>query len=305
MSMPTRAFWTTLGILILTQSALRAPSQPAMPAGQLVREVVSKELNDHQRHGYWRYWVEQRTQAGTRVEEQVETIDGPVARLTLNNGRALTPDAQQQEQNRLQHLLNSPEEQRLHLKQYEEGEERIGRILALLPDAFLYEYDGEENGCHRLRFHPNPDYAASSIEARIFHAMSGTIWLDTRAKRLARLEGRVDENVDFGFGILGRLYKGGWFRLVRVQASATDWKTESLEVHMNIRALLVKTFARETSEVRGGFVPIPAGIHLAQGLALLNQSQIQAEAQSRYPSLVGVGDSIVIPMVLAMRPEVN
>jgi hypothetical protein len=74
---------------------------------------------------------------------------------------------------------------------------------------------------------------------------------------------------------------------------------------MNIRALLVKTFARETSEVRGGFVPIPAGIHLAQGLALLNQSQIQAEAQSRYPSLVGVGDSIVIPMVLAMRPEVN
>ncbi len=156
------------------------------------------------------------------------------------------------------------------MKQYDEDEERIGRILALLPDAFVYEYGGEENGCYRLRFHPNPDYSAGTIEARIFHAMSGTMWIDARAKRLARLEGRIDENVDFGFGILGRLNKGGWFRLVRVQVSATDWKTESLEVHMSIRALLVKSFARETSEVRGGFAPVPAGMSLTCGLALLN-----------------------------------
>ncbi len=43
------------------------------------------------------------------------------------------------------------------MKQYDEDEERIGRILALLPEAFVYEYDGEENGCYRLRFRPNPD----------------------------------------------------------------------------------------------------------------------------------------------------
>ena len=199
-------------------------------------------------------------------------------------------------------LLDSPDEQARHLKQYDEDEERIGRILALLPDAFVYEYDGEENGCYRLRFHPNPDYSAHSIEARIFHAMSGTLWVDARAKRLARLEGRVDDNVDFGFGILGRLYKGGWFRLVRTQVSATDWKTESLEVHMNIRALLVKTFARETSEMRGGFVPVPAGMRLAQGLALLNQSQAQAEVQPRSPSRTGAGSALRAPAALAMRP---
>jgi hypothetical protein len=290
-----------LGILVVAQSALCARCQPAMPAGQLVREVVYNERNDHERHGYWRYWVERRTQAGTRVEEQVETADGPIARLALSDGRPLTSEAQQEEQDRLQRLLDSPDEQARHLKQYDEDEERIGRILALLPDAFVYEYDGEENDCYRLRFHPNPDYAAHSIEARIFHAMSGTLWVDAQAKRLARLEGRVDDNVDFGFGILGRLYKGGWFRLVRSQVSATDWKTENLEVHMYIRALLVKTFARETSEMRGGFVPVPAGMHLAQGLALLKQSQVQAEVQTRSPSRAGVGNSLVAPVALAMR----
>jgi hypothetical protein len=297
-----RELWITLGILAATQSALSVSLQPAMPPGQLVREVVYNELNDHERHGYWRYWVERRSQAGTRVEEQVETADGPIARLVLSNGRPLTPEAQRQENERLQHLLDSPDEQARHLKQYDDDEERIGRILALLPDAFVYEYDGEDNGCYRLRFHPNPNYSVHSIESRIFHAMSGTLWVDARAKRLARLEGRVDDNVDFGFGILGRLYKGGWFRLVRTQVSATDWKTESLEVHMNIRALLVKTFARETSEMRGGFVPVFAGIHLAQGLALLNQSQAQAEVQPRSPSRTGVGSALAAPAALAMRP---
>lgn len=297
-----RELWITLGILAAMQSVLSAPAQPAIPPGQLVREVVYNELNDHERHGYWRYWVERRSQAGTRVEEQVETADGPIVRLVLSNGRPLTPEAQRQENERLQHLLDSPDEQARHLKQYDDDEERIGRILALLPDAFVYEYDGEDNGCYRLRFHPNLNYSAHSIEARIFHAMSGTLWVNARAKRLARLEGRVDDNVDFGFGILGRLYKGGWFRLVRTQVSATDWKTESLEVHMNIRALLVKTFARETSEMRGGFVPVPAGIHLAQGLALLNQSQAQAEVQPRSPSRAGGGNSLVAPVTLAMRP---
>ncbi len=59
----------------------------------------------------------------------------------------------------------------------------------------------------------------------------------------------------------------------RVQFSPTDWKTQKLEVHMVGRALLVKSFARETSETRGSFVPVPAGMSLAQGAALLNQTE--------------------------------
>jgi len=274
-----RVFWVSMGILAATMGAWRAHAQMPLPAGQLVREVIYNEQHDHRSHGAWRYWIEKSSTAGTKLEEQVETADGPVNRLALSDGHPLGAGAQEAEAARLERLLSSPSEQARHLRQYDEDEERIGRILALLPDAFLYEYDGEENGSYRLRFHPNPVYPAGSIEARVFHSMSGTLWVDVRAKRLARLEGRVGENVDFGFGILGRLYKGGWFRLVRVQVSATDWKTESLEMHMNIRALLVKTFARETSEMRGGFEAIPAGLSLAQGMALLNQAGARAESR--------------------------
>jgi len=297
-----RVVWIAVGALMMWHNALTAHVQAQMPARQLVREVVYNELNDHARHGHWRYWVERRSSNGTLREEQVETVEGPVKRLILRDGRPLSPEDEQQEQDRLQKLLVSPGEQARHLKQYDEDEERIGRILALLPDAFVYEYDGEEMGCYRLRFHSNPNYPPRTIEARIFHAMSGRLWVDAGWKRLVRLEGRVDENVDFGYGILGRLYQGGWFRLERVQVSASDWKTESLEIHMNIRALLVKTFARDTSEERGGFVAVPAELSLAEGMALLNKSPgpVQAEGQDAAspPSGNGLGGQTA----LAMRP---
>ncbi len=269
-----RVLWGLAGILALAQGV--APGQqlqPPMPAGQLVREVVYNELHDHERHGYWRYWIERHAQKETRLEEQVETAEGPITHLDLSNGHLPSAAERLAEQERLKHLLNSTLEQARHRQEYADDEKRIGRIVALLPDAFLYQYAGEENGCYRLRFRPNPDYPARSIEARIFHAMSGELWVSSRYKRLALLDGHLDENVDFGYGILGRLYKGGWFRLQRTRVSPTDWKTERLEVHMTGRAMLFKTIARETSEVRGGFAPVPAGMSLAQGISLFNQIQ--------------------------------
>lgn len=273
-----RAMAATLTLAMAASSALAQPPHPAVPAGQLVREVAYNELHDHQGHGYWRYWVERHSPKETRLEEQVETTDGPVAELLRNNGIPLDAAGRAREEARIGRLLSSPEEQTRHRQEYAEDEKRIGRILALLPDAFLYEYAGEENGCYRLTFRPNPEYPAHSIEARVFHAMSGTLWVNARYKRLGRLDGHMDENLDFGYGILGRLYKGGWFQLQRTQVSETDWKTERLEVHMCGRALLVKSFAKETSERRGGFAAVPAGMNLAQGASLLGQT-ISSNAQ--------------------------
>lgn len=273
-----RVPWAVAGVLsacCVSLAAACAAEAPIAPQ-QLVREVVYNELHDHARHGYWRYWIARRTQQEFRTVEQVETAEGPVQRLTLANGHALTPEQARAEEDRLDHLLHSSDEQAQRRKEYAEDENRIGRILALLPDAFVYESEGDENGCHKFRFHPNPDYPAHTIEARIFHAMSGEIWIDARMKRLARLDGQLQENVDFGYGILGRLYKGGWFRLVRTQVSPTDWKTAQLEIHMNGRAMLFKTIARETSETRGGFTPAPAGMNLEQAIFYLNSPQNNA-----------------------------
>jgi len=255
------------------QNAFAQTVQSPEPAITLVREVVFNELHDHEHHGYWRYRIDRHTANGTATEEQVETAEGPVSWVIAGNGQPLNGTARGVELARLEQLTTSPREQARHLHDYNKDEDRIGRIVRMLPDAFLYDFDGEENGCTRLRFHPNPKFPTHSIEARVFHSMRGVLLVDSRYKRMAGLEGHIDQNVDFGFGILGRIYKGGWFKLERVRVSPTDWKTDKLEMHMNIRALLVTSFARETSETRGGFEPVPAGMSVAQGVALLKGSE--------------------------------
>jgi hypothetical protein len=276
--------WVTALLLPCPVIAFPVQGQAPEPAVQLVREVVYNELHDHQLHGYWRYWVEHGARGPTRLEEQVETADGPLTRLVAKSGQPLSAADQESEQERLEHLLGSPHEQARRRQDYLDDEKRIGRILALLPDAFLYAYEADDGGCARLRFWPNPDYPPRSIEARIFHAMRGELAIDMRTKRLARLSGQLEENVDFGYSILGRLYKGGWFRLERTQVSPTDWKTERLEIHMNGRAFFLKTIACETSEVRGGFAPVPAGLSLATALKLLVGLQTTAMASRPFPS---------------------
>ena len=271
-----RVQWIIPTILVCARFSAYAQLQGTEPPSQLVRDVVYNELHDHQRHGYWRYWIAKHSQQLSKTLEQVETADGPITMLIAADGRPLNPADRRDEEEKLNHFLNSPSEQARHRQDYADDEKRIGRILTLLPEAFLFDEPRIEGDCFHLHFRPNPDYPPHSVEARIFHAMSGEIWIDARNKRLARLDGHLEENVDFGYGILGRLYKGGWFRLQRTQVSSTDWKTERLEIHMNGRALFLKTISRETSEVRGGFAPVPAGLTLAQGVKLLAAPQTAA-----------------------------
>jgi hypothetical protein len=42
---------------------------------------------------------------------------------------------------------------------------------------------------------------------------------------------------------------------------------------MSGRAMLFKAIAHETSERRGGFMPVPTGLNLAQGMMLLEQGE--------------------------------
>ena len=266
-----RVPWVMAGIMAVAQGIFCAHAQPPIPVGQLVREVVYNELNDHVSHGYWRYWVDSNSPKESLREEFLETAEGPISRIELSNGRPLDAARRQLEQAHLHHLLSSPAEQARHRQEYDDNEKHIGRIVALLPDAFLYEYAGEENGCYHLRYRPNPAYPAHSIEARIFHAMSGELWVSAANKRLVRLDGRLNQDVSFGFGILGRLYQGGWFSLQRTQVSSTDWKTGRLELHMKGRAILFKIITQEISELRSGFSPVAARLDLVTGAALLYQ----------------------------------
>lgn len=255
----------------LLASAAALQAQAPEPAQQLVREVVYNELHDHDAHGYWRYWIQQTAPQGSQLLQVVETAAGPVQRVVLSNGHPLDDQNRRVEDARLEELANSPAEQNSLRQSHAEDEQRVRRVMALLPDAFCFEDAGKQNGIRHLRFYPNPAYQARTVEARAFHALHGDLWIDTRAKRMSRIDGHLDADVSFGFGLLGRVDKGSWFRMQRRQVSATEWKTNVLEVHVSGRALLFKTIAHETSETRGGFTRLPDNLSLNESVKLLEQ----------------------------------
>jgi hypothetical protein len=76
----------------------------------------------------------------------------------------------------------------------------------MMPDGFLFQYEGNEGLDIRLAFRPNPRFQPSTQEAEVFHAMQGTMVVDDTKKRLKKLRGRLIRDVVFGWRILGRLH---------------------------------------------------------------------------------------------------
>ena len=91
---------------------------------------------------------------GTTVKEIFETKDGDVARLIEKDGKPLPPEEEQAEIDRLNNLLAHPEVQEHRHKKEQEDSARGDEMVRMLPDAFLFTFDGMVEGpngpCYRL-----------------------------------------------------------------------------------------------------------------------------------------------------------
>ncbi len=102
--------------------------------------------------------------------------------------------------------------------------------------------------------------------------MAGTVWINAREKRLSRLEGQLVANVDFGYGLLGRLDKGGSFEMERVEVVPGNWKTRVLDVHITGHVILLKSIGKDQTERRSDFRQVPANLTLEAAEAMLEES---------------------------------
>ncbi len=175
----------------------------------------------------------------------------------------------EQETVRLEQLIRDPSQQLAVKKQYDADERRLEDFVRLLPSAFIYEYDGWDGSYVRLNFRPDPAFVPPTQESKALQSMAGTMLVDPRQKRLAHLEGHLVENVDFGFGILGRIAKGGTFQIARTQVSSSHWKTDLVDIHIDGRMLLFKTISKNQHETHLIFESVPPDLDLRRAEELL------------------------------------
>jgi hypothetical protein len=285
---------TTVAVLALAMIALGArAAEPAQSPQQLIKDVVYNELVDHRQHRFFEYVDNKREGPQTLMKAEVETPMGRVNRLLSTDGKPLTSEEEAAESRRLKALLRDSSEQQKLLRDYRGDEDRIARIVGLLPNGFIYKYDGIDGEDIRLKYEPNPSFKPPTYEARVFHGMTGTVWVNAREKRLSRLEGQLVSNVDFGYGLLGRLNKGGTFNMERVEVASGSWKTRVLDVHITGHVILLKSVGKDQDEVRSQFRQVPSDLSLEKAEALLDESAAPRGLQSaqaepaKSPSLPG------------------
>jgi hypothetical protein len=246
---------------------------PAESAQQLVKDMVYNELGDRQSDSFWAYRSVRISGSQDVVREQVETGKGPIFRVLEDHNRPLDAEQRQKEDERLQNLVSKPNAMTPVLQDHLKDEARLERVIKMLPDAFLYEYDGPTKGDQvRLAYRPNPAYTPSSYEGRVVHALAGTLVVNQRLKRLISMKGQMLYRVDFGYGLLGYIEKGGTFEISREQVSETRWKTNLVDVHIQGRVFLLHTVAKDQREERTNFHPVPHDISLAAAKQLLDQA---------------------------------
>ena len=256
-------------LLVCAVRLLPAQNMPQTPH-DLVKDVVYNELEERRQISLWQYRVDKQAAGQTTELQQVETRFGPVNRVLARQGHPLDEAARKKETDRLDNLLRNPSEQARMKQDYDGEEQRVQRLISTMPDAFLYTYDGTTpEGNLRLLFRPNPAYNPHTYEARVFHGLAGEIWVQPQRKRLAKIIGHIDADIDFGYGFLGKIAKGGSFQIGREQVAENRWKTSLIDVHISGKLAFFKAISKDQRELRSAFRPVPAELSMQDAIALL------------------------------------
>src|SRR5262249_34870244 len=177
-----------------------------------VRQVIQHELDeqDHD-HTLWRYHMhrEGRNRKDNTPysydREGIQTNEGEVSRPVLWNGEPVT--LQPEDHRRMRPFLKDQSERAKHQEREKADEDKVRKLLGAGPDAFNFQYDGEEDGLVRLRFTPRPHYDAPTRELRIFRSLSGKVWIDRASRPLAPAHSTLFGDVTLAPGLVRSVNK--------------------------------------------------------------------------------------------------
>ncbi len=261
-------FLTFLGITSLY------PQEPYSPTDtqELVREVVANELkalaSDRSR---WRFVSRAQLPGIDQTKDVIETNEGSLARLIAEHGEPLTAEQQRNEDQSIEQFIRNPSQMKRQKEQQERDKQRLQKLLGLLPVGFLYQKNWDDGGNVALSFRPNPKFQPPNRDAQVFHAMEGTMIVDGSAKRLKEFRGRLVRDVVFGWGILGRLHRGGVFEVRQNEVAAGHWELTLLDIHITGKALFFKTVGQQQHEERSDFREAPAELTPEEALEMLKR----------------------------------
>ena len=215
------------------------------------------------------------------VDQVVQTKDGDLKYPILISGRKLTEAERRQADQRIRREIQDPSILRKSLHEQTQDNARSQHMLKLLPKAFLFQYGERRGDLVQLNFRPNPQFQPPTHEAKVFHAMQGSIWMDEKQLRLAQMTGHLMHEVKFGGGLLGHLDKGGHFEVKQEEVAPGYWELTAVNVEMNGKALFFKTISVRQKYTRSNFKQVPDSLGLPKAAEMLRNQLGTQQASMR------------------------
>lgn len=265
------ALWAVAFFVFVT-GALPSASASRQPedARAFARAVVASELAaDANDHSSWMYRDDNKVPDAHTVKLVIETSQGDLSKTIERDGHPLTPQAQKEDEQKMDAFVRDAELRQQQKHRHEQDAEKANALTKLLPDAFLWTFAKQDSDETTLHFEPDPQFHPPTREARVFAAMAGVMVVNTRQKRIQVLKGMLTRDVSFGFGLLGKLQKGGTFEIERQEIAPGVWNITETHIHIQGRALIFKSISEQQDEVTSHYRPTPKSLSLEAAAQML------------------------------------
>lgn len=212
---------------------------------------------------------------GDTTREIIVSREGNVARLIERDGQPLTATEDAEERARLTEDMNSPDDFFKRRSRDTQVRETVLKLINLMPQAMLYSFTpgqpqakGDDGLQVVLDFHPNPAFHPPSMYAEALTGLEGRVWIDARTRYITRIEARVLRPVNWGFGILAKIYPGGTLEFEQTRIG-DHWVYSHLDEHLTARLLMIKNYPENNVMTSWDFRPMPSLLSYQDGIRLL------------------------------------
>ncbi len=253
-----------------------APPESAPDAQTIVRDASWNEMHHGSAPRFYRYRFFEQDPKSSDLKTVIETSEGAVSRLVEKGGKPLTEAEDAAEVARLKNLLANPQIQLQRYRKERQNDTREDELVRMLPDAFLYTNEGTVEGpngpCYRLSFKPNPNFVPPDREGEVFHGMVGELWVDQAQLRIVKIDAHLVSDVNFGWGVLGRLYRGGSILEENADVGDLDghhWESTSLRLRLTGKILMIKNVDFSTSQTSTEFRPVASDMTYQEAIRVL------------------------------------
>jgi hypothetical protein len=261
------------GLVAGAASAQDAATTSYSPQEMVRRMVQSEIAAQEQDHSKWHFFTRRAENGKVVVQEKVQTVSGTLRRILLLNGKPLSSEERAKESEKLEQFTHDRDAQQKKLRDERADADKARKMFEMFPEAFIYTHAGEENGLVKLNFVPNPKFDPPTREAQVFHAMSGTLWIEPKEMRFAKMQASLTEDVKFGWGLLGRLERGGTMLIEQKEIVPGHWELVHLDLDLKGKAVFFKSINVQQKEENWGFERMPDKIDLGTALAMLKKPE--------------------------------